>query len=60
MVAVDMYKRLDSDEQKALLRWYWYTGKDQSKPLNAKTKQRNCHVKVALEPSPSSSSLGAR
>ena len=24
---------------------YWYTGKDQVRPLNAVKKQRNCHVK---------------
>ncbi|KZO91603.1 hypothetical protein CALVIDRAFT_541638 [Calocera viscosa TUFC12733] len=27
------------------LKVYWYTGKDQIKPMNAKVKQRNCHVK---------------
>ncbi|ORY90144.1 hypothetical protein BCR35DRAFT_287370 [Leucosporidium creatinivorum] len=49
MVATDMYKRLGSDEKaKNLLRWYWYTGKDQSKPLNAIKKERNCHVKLMI------------
>ncbi|KZT52557.1 hypothetical protein CALCODRAFT_520622 [Calocera cornea HHB12733] len=27
------------------LKVYWYTGKDQIKPMNARFKQRNCHVK---------------
>jgi len=48
MVAARMYKKLDTEEQKALLRWYWYTGKDQAKPLNASQKSRNCHVKLAI------------
>jgi phosphatidylserine/phosphatidylglycerophosphate/cardiolipin synthase-like enzyme len=26
---------------------YWYTGKDQVRPLNAVVKQRNCHIKFA-------------
>lgn len=26
---------------------YWYTGKDQVRPLNAVKKQRNCHIKFA-------------
>lgn len=44
------HRRLGSNEEaKGLLRWYWYTGKDQSKPLNAIKKERNCHIKVSLE-----------
>lgn len=26
---------------------YWYTSKDQIRPLNAIIKQRNCHIKFA-------------
>ncbi|GAA5960569.1 hypothetical protein JCM21900_002846 [Sporobolomyces salmonicolor] len=48
MVAIDMYKRLETEEAKNKLRWYWYTGKDQNIPLNAKEKARNCHVKLMI------------
>ncbi|GAA5874162.1 hypothetical protein JCM1840_000371 [Sporobolomyces johnsonii] len=48
MVAIDMYKRLETEEAKNRLRWYWYTGKDQNVPLNAKEKARNCHVKLMI------------
>lgn len=47
MVVQSMYPRL-SDEHKANLKWYWYTGKDQKSPLNAKDKSRNCHVKLMI------------
>jgi len=46
-VVTKMYRIL-KDEKKGHeknLKVYWYTGKDQIKPLNAKVKQRNCHVK---------------
>lgn len=46
MVAKSMYKQLETDEQKSRLQIYWYTGKDQVRPLNAKDKSRNCHVKL--------------
>ena len=45
MVVTDMYSRLDG-AAKENLKWYWYTGKDQKTPLNAKDKSRNCHVKL--------------
>ncbi|KAI5477424.1 hypothetical protein MNV49_006416 [Pseudohyphozyma bogoriensis] len=49
MVAEKMYKELgDNEEAKKLLRWFWYTGKDQATPLNAKDKSRNCHVKLMI------------
>ncbi|KAK4698639.1 hypothetical protein P7C70_g7636, partial [Phenoliferia sp. Uapishka_3] len=41
-------RKLETDEQKRLLRMYWYTGKDQKTPLNAKEKSRNCHVKLLI------------
>lgn len=45
MVATFMYEHLNEAE-KANLKIYWYTGKDQKTPLNAKEKSRNCHVKL--------------
>lgn len=48
MVAQSMYEELDTDEQKDRLKMYWYTGKDQVQPLNAKEKSRNCHVKLMI------------
>lgn len=45
MVAANMYDALTEAERKNL-RIYWYTGKDQRTPLNAKDKSRNCHVKL--------------
>ena len=45
MVATYMYGHL-TDEEKQNLQIYWYTGKDQKTPLNAKDKSRNCHVKL--------------
>lgn len=47
MVVQSMYGRL-APEHKQYLRWYWYTGKDQKRPLNAKDKSRNCHVKLMI------------
>lgn len=46
MVAKSMYEQLGSEDEKARLQIYWYTGKDQIKPVNAKDKSRNCHVKL--------------
>lgn len=48
MVAAKMYNSL-TDAEKPKLRIYWYTGKDQKTPLNAKDKSRNCHVKLMSE-----------
>lgn len=45
MVAAYMYEHL-TEQEKPLLKIYWYTGKDQMTPLNAKDKSRNCHVKL--------------
>jgi len=44
-VIVKMYKALD-EEHKKNLQVYWYTGKDQTRPINASSKKRNCHVKI--------------
>lgn len=48
MVAAKMYGAL-TEAEKPNLRIYWYTGKDQRTPLNAKNKSRNCHVKLMSE-----------
>jgi len=41
-----------NDTERANLKWYWYTGKDQNTPLDAKAKSRNCHVKLMSSYSP--------
>jgi hypothetical protein len=45
MVVAYMYAHL-TEAEKAHLNFYWYTGKDQITPLNARDKSRNCHVKL--------------
>jgi hypothetical protein len=45
MVSSHMHEQLD-EAQKKNLKIYWYTGKDQKTPLNARDKSRNCHVKL--------------
>ena len=42
-----LYKALGKDNKTKYLKVYWYTGKDQVRPLNAVKKQRNCHIKFA-------------
>ncbi|WRT66650.1 uncharacterized protein IL334_003609 [Kwoniella shivajii] len=42
-----LYKILRKDKKEQYLKVYWYTGKDQVRPLNAVKKQRNCHIKFA-------------
>ena len=44
-VVEKMYKELNRTNHQKNLHVYWYTGKDQVRPLNAVKKQRNCHVK---------------
>lgn len=43
--AIKMFKELEPEFKKNL-RYFWYTGKDMIKPINANLKKRNCHVKV--------------
>lgn len=38
-----MYKELNKDGKGDNLRVFWYTAKDQVKPMNAAEKKRNCH-----------------
>lgn len=42
-----MYKKLGKEGKSKYLKVYWYTSKDQIRPLNAIIKQRNCHIKFA-------------
>lgn len=42
-----LYKALQKEKKEQHLKVYWYTGKDQVRPLNAVKKQRNCHIKFA-------------
>lgn len=42
-----LYKKLGREGKEKYLKVYWYTGKDQVRPLNAVYKQRNCHIKFA-------------
>lgn len=43
-----LYKKLGSEGKSKHLHVFWYTGKDQIRPLNAVKKQRNCHIKLAV------------
>ncbi|KAA1063844.1 hypothetical protein PGTUg99_008611 [Puccinia graminis f. sp. tritici] len=44
-VVIKMYKTLKKFNCQKNLLVYWYTGKDQIRPINAVLKSRNCHVK---------------
>ncbi|KIJ17625.1 hypothetical protein PAXINDRAFT_167631 [Paxillus involutus ATCC 200175] len=46
-VSKRMFAQLN-DQEKQKLRFYWYTGKDQIKPINASAQKRNCHVKLMI------------
>ncbi|KAG1742307.1 uncharacterized protein EDB91DRAFT_1128571 [Suillus paluster] len=46
-VSKTMFAQL-TGEEKEKLRLYWYTGKDQIKPINASAQKRNCHVKLMI------------
>lgn len=47
-VVKKMFKELTTDEEKSRLQYYWYTAKDQNKPINAHINHRNCHVKLMI------------
>ncbi|CDZ96759.1 Phospholipase D/Transphosphatidylase [Phaffia rhodozyma] len=47
-VAIRMYRQLNKERKAELLKIFWYVGKDQSRPLNAAIKQRNCHIKLCI------------
>lgn len=38
-----LYKTLNEEGHQDNLKFYWYTSKDQTKPLSAAAKKRNCH-----------------
>ncbi|KAG0703755.1 hypothetical protein DFH29DRAFT_914887 [Suillus ampliporus] len=42
-VSKTMFAQL-TGEEKEKLKLYWYTGKDQIKPINASAQKRNCHA----------------
>ncbi|KAG2066327.1 hypothetical protein BDR04DRAFT_1106891 [Suillus decipiens] len=46
-VSKTMFAQL-MEEEKDKLKLYWYTGKDQIKPINASAQKRNCHVKLMI------------
>lgn len=46
MISHKMYTELDP-EQRERLHIHWYVGKDQTKPLHNKFKQRSCHSKAS-------------
>ncbi|KAH0831997.1 hypothetical protein J3R83DRAFT_12900 [Lanmaoa asiatica] len=46
-VSKRMFAQLNKEE-KERLRFYWYAGKDQTKPINASAQKRNCHVRTPL------------
>jgi phosphatidylserine/phosphatidylglycerophosphate/cardiolipin synthase-like enzyme len=45
--AAKLYHELSPEERK-LLHVYWYTAKDQSKPIHHQFSQRACHVKLLI------------
>lgn len=47
MIAHQLYTTL-SDHGKKKLHWFWYIGKDQTRPIVAKKKKRSCHIKVMI------------
>ena len=47
MIAHKLFTSL-SAEGKKHLHWFWYIGKDQTKPIVAKKKKRSCHIKVMI------------
>lgn len=46
-----LYKALNEEGKghEANLKVYWYTSKDQTKPLSAAAKKRNCHGTRTIE-----------
>ena len=47
MVVHRMYRKLNAEKKghEKNLKVFWYTGKDQHRPISAAAKKRNCHVK---------------
>ena len=47
MVAHNLYKSL-SDAGRQRLHYFWYVGKDQTKPIPQEKKKRSCHIKLMI------------
>lgn len=47
MVASKLYESL-SDAAREHLHYFWYVGKDQTKPITQTKKKRSCHVKLLI------------
>lgn len=47
MVAHKLFQTL-SDEGKKHLHYFWYVGKDQTKPIPQPQKKRSCHIKLMI------------
>jgi len=45
VVVHQMYETLNKEGKQDNLKVYWYTAKDQTVPMSATAKKRNCHVK---------------
>jgi hypothetical protein len=48
MIANRLYNALQSDEDKARLRVFYYVGKDQTMPIHNSSKKRSCHIKLMV------------
>ncbi|KAI0859512.1 phospholipase D/nuclease [Xylaria cubensis] len=46
-IANQLYTTLSSSGRQHL-RWYWYVGKDQTRPIPASKKKRSCHIKLMI------------
>lgn len=47
MIANHLYTSL-SVSARQHLHWFWYVGKDQTKPIIAEKKRRSCHIKLMI------------
>jgi hypothetical protein len=48
MIANRLYNALESEEEKACLRIFYYAGKDQTRPIHNSFKKRSCHIKLMI------------
>jgi phosphatidylserine/phosphatidylglycerophosphate/cardiolipin synthase-like enzyme len=46
-IAHQLYTTLSAAGRERL-RWYWYVGKDQTRPIPAVYKKRSCHIKLMI------------
>lgn len=47
MVANHLYTSI-SDAGRQHLHWFWYVGKDQTKPVHQSMRKRSCHIKLMI------------